>query len=112
MLSSLCQNSVLSHIPVEVAWLVLSVNQETTQKGQRHPSSAVTDAFVREINNAFTYSQVHLSPPRFHALLIKNQTCLFGPTPLQPALESSEWLAETLLAQLRPTTPLLRGGAR
>lgn len=67
---------------------------------------AVTDAFVCEINNAFTYCQVHLSPLGFHVLRIINQTCSYG----QPVLESSEWLTETFLAQWWPTTPLLGGG--
>lgn len=110
MLSSLCQNSVLSHIPVEVVWLVLSANQETTQKRQRHPTSAVADAFACEINNAFTYCQVHLSPLGFHLLRIINQTPSFGPAPFQHALESAEWLTEALLARWWPTTPLLAGG--
>ena len=86
---------MLSHFPIEVEWLVLSVNQETTQKRQRHPTSAVTDAFVHEINNAFTYCQVHVSPLGFHVLRIINQTCSFG----QPVLESGEWLTETHLAR-------------
>lgn len=90
---------MLSHIPIERKWLVLSVNQETTQKRQRHPTSVVTDAFVPGINNAFTYSQVLLSPLGFHVLRIIKKTCSFR----QSVLDSGKWLTETHLVAHHPS---------
>lgn len=69
----MCQKSVLSHIPIEAEWLVLSVNQERTQKMQKHLSSVVTESFAHEINNGFSYCQVYLSSLGCHGLsLIKD----------------------------------------
>lgn len=96
----MCQNSVLSHIPIEVEWLVLSVNQERTRKRQRHLPSVVTDSFAHEINNAFTYCQVDLSSPGFRVSSVMKQTRSFG----QPASGGSKQLTETHWAWCWPST--------
>lgn len=91
---------MLSHIPIEVEWLVLSVNQERTQKRQRHLPSVVTDSFAHEINNAFTYCQVGLSSLGFRVSSVIKQTRSFG----QPVSGGSKQLTETHWAQCWPST--------
>lgn len=91
---------MLSHIPIEVEWLVLSVNQERTRKRQRHLPSVVTDSFAHEINNAFTYCQVDLSSLGFRVSSVIKQTRSFG----QPASGGSKQLTETHWAQCWPST--------